>query len=53
MFYLPFEHGPKALHLLTEFQWLQTNSHAMHQSNNPETVKTRVCMCKLIKLMDL
>ncbi|XP_067937345.1 protein O-GlcNAcase-like isoform X2 [Watersipora subatra] len=31
MFYLPFEHGPKALHTLTEFQWLNSNSHVVNQ----------------------
>lgn len=42
MFYLPFEHGTKALQLLTEFQWLQTNSAVMHHANKAETDQARV-----------
>lgn len=29
LFYLPFEHGAKALHLLNEFQWLKSNAHML------------------------
>lgn len=29
LFYLPFEHGEKALHLLNEFQWLKLNVHVL------------------------
>ncbi|XP_058467226.1 protein O-GlcNAcase [Malaya genurostris] len=29
LFYLPFEHGSKALQLLTEFYWLKTNANVL------------------------
>lgn len=29
LFYLPFEHGNKALHLLNEFQWLKTSANVL------------------------
>lgn len=30
MFYLPYEHGPLALYLLTEFDWLKANAHVLN-----------------------
>ncbi|XP_013414451.1 protein O-GlcNAcase isoform X2 [Lingula anatina] len=32
LFYLPFEHGQQAVHLLTEFHWLKANSGCMTES---------------------
>lgn len=29
MFYLPFEHGNRAMHILQEFQWLKTNANVL------------------------
>lgn len=34
LFYLPFEHGAKALHLLNEFQWLKSNAHMLVANKN-------------------
>lgn len=34
LFYLPFEHGAKAIHLLNEFQWLKSNAHTLVAHKN-------------------
>uniref|UniRef100_A0A182IZD6 protein O-GlcNAcase n=1 Tax=Anopheles atroparvus TaxID=41427 RepID=A0A182IZD6_ANOAO len=34
LFYLPFEHGSKALQLLAEFFWLRNNAYVLCQRNN-------------------
>lgn len=31
LFYLPFEHGPKGLQLLNEFNWLRSNSNVLNK----------------------
>ncbi|KAF2365124.1 Beta-N-acetylglucosaminidase [Trinorchestia longiramus] len=38
LFYLPFEHGKKGICLMTEFNWLKSNSHLVivHNRNNPD-----------------
>ncbi|XP_018023527.1 protein O-GlcNAcase isoform X2 [Hyalella azteca] len=38
LFYLPFEHGRKGVSLMTEFNWLKSNSHLVitHNRNNPD-----------------
>ena len=46
LFYLPFEHGSRAVHMLTEFHWLKTNAHrvtenAVKESLSPED---KVCL---------
>ncbi|XP_058813212.1 protein O-GlcNAcase [Topomyia yanbarensis] len=43
LFYLPFEHGSRALQLLTEFYWLKTNAHVLCRRIRKEntTVTTR------------
>lgn len=33
LFYLPFEHGSKALQLLSEFYWLKTNANVLCKRN--------------------
>ncbi|KFB46846.1 AGAP002287-PA-like protein [Anopheles sinensis] len=41
LFYLPFEHGSKALQLLAEFFWLRNNAYVLSQrSNNPRKQRT-------------
>ena len=32
LFFLPFEHGPQGIQLLTEFQWLKSHGHLMSKS---------------------
>ena len=34
LFFLPFEHGPQGIMLLTEFQWLKNHGHIL--ANNPK-----------------
>lgn len=50
LFYLPFEHGEKALHLLNEFQWIKSNAQVLLSNetgcNHEESVqewKRRAC----------
>uniref|UniRef100_A0A8C9SE58 Protein O-GlcNAcase n=1 Tax=Scleropages formosus TaxID=113540 RepID=A0A8C9SE58_SCLFO len=41
LFYLPYEHGPKAAHMLREFNWLRANSGVVSvnaKSKDPEKV---------------
>lgn len=42
LFYLPFEHGSKALQLLTEFQWLKMNAQVLckNRSRKPSLATT-------------
>lgn len=47
LFYLPFEHGSKALRLLNEFHWLKSNAstivgHKKGGTNDAETTTTEV-----------
>ncbi|XP_042560635.1 protein O-GlcNAcase [Clupea harengus] len=42
LFYLPYEHGPKAVHMLKEFNWLRSNSSAVSvnsEDKDPEKVE--------------
>ncbi|XP_074640311.1 protein O-GlcNAcase-like isoform X2 [Tubulanus polymorphus] len=32
LFYLPYEHGPRAVQLLNDFHWLKTNAHLVIQN---------------------
>ena len=46
LFYLPFEHGKKAVTIMTEFNWLKSNSHLVieHNKNNQDgPQKPEVC----------
>lgn len=48
LFYLPFEHGKKGINLMTEFNWLKSNSQLVieHNRNNPDgTRKPEVSYC--------
>ena len=41
LFYLPYEYGPKALHMLKEFNWLRANSSTVSvncEGKEPEKV---------------
>ena len=45
LFYLPYEHGPKAVHMLKEFNWLRSNSSAVSvnsEDKDPEKVSDGV-----------
>lgn len=40
LFYLPFEHGSRALRLLNEFNWLKSNAAVLVNSNNNNSNST-------------
>ena len=42
LFYLPFEHGTQGLHILTEFQWLKTNSNLVAGISTQDKAKPEV-----------
>lgn len=46
MFYLPYEHGTKALYLLTEFEWLKGSAHALH--NTKQTTADRLSQQRVV-----
>ena len=47
LFYLPYEHGPKAVQMLKEFNWLRANSSSV--SVNCKGKEPEVCIqCALI-----
>lgn len=53
LFYLPYEHGPKAVQMLKEFNWLRANSSFVivnSTEKDPEKVRwhTRYVMCSLL-----
>uniref|UniRef100_A0A336LRR3 protein O-GlcNAcase n=1 Tax=Culicoides sonorensis TaxID=179676 RepID=A0A336LRR3_CULSO len=62
LFYLPFEHGLNALHLLNEFQWLKMNSHILirakekcknsdHKSDNESEAQEWIRRAKAFKML--
>ena len=44
LFFLPYEHGGKAKHLLSEFRWLRANVPPIKVC---EQGRTQVCICIL------
>ncbi|CAO1438847.1 unnamed protein product [Diamesa hyperborea] len=58
LFYLPFEHGIQALHLLQEFQWLKSNASVLvgnrtgQNSDNPEIQEWYKRSEKMIRMGD-
>ena len=58
LFYLPFEHGIQALHLLQEFQWLKSNASVLVgnrtglNSDNPEIQEWYKRSEKMIRMGD-
>lgn len=39
LFYLPFEHGPRSVQYLTEFNWLKSNAHLVSNENKHKVKK--------------
>lgn len=53
LFYLPFEHGRKGISLMTEFNWLKSNSQLviLHNRDNPDgTRKPEVCSISIASM---
>lgn len=55
LFYLPFEHGSRALQLINEFYWLKTNATVLVNSykkgQDLATAKPEVCSAELKKVL--
>ncbi|VDK27863.1 unnamed protein product [Gongylonema pulchrum] len=50
MFYLPFEHGRRGIHILQEFSWLHENSYVMKRSINGDSeMDQQVLFCYILK----
>ena len=51
LFYLPYEHGPKAMQMLKEFNWLRANSSVVSVNcKRKETEKVGSCMTVIHRL---
>ena len=49
LFYLPYEHGPKAVQMLKEFNWLRANSSTVSincKGTEPEKVSVSLGRCR-------
>ncbi len=54
LFYLPYEHGPKAVQMLKEFNWLRVNSNYVSvNSKEKDPEKVRIVMFKKEVLTNL
>uniref|UniRef100_A0A8C7I5G8 Protein O-GlcNAcase n=1 Tax=Oncorhynchus kisutch TaxID=8019 RepID=A0A8C7I5G8_ONCKI len=54
LFYLPYEYGPKALHMLKEFNWLRANSSTVSvncEGKEPEKVAEWKCRAEKFEEM--
>uniref|UniRef100_A0A8B9KEI8 Protein O-GlcNAcase n=1 Tax=Astyanax mexicanus TaxID=7994 RepID=A0A8B9KEI8_ASTMX len=47
LFYLPYEHGPKAVQMLKEFNWLRANSSLVSVNSKSEDSEKVICVCQV------